>query len=231
VQVGGAHFEANQVSMKREASGSESSVLLEVFEILPEPLREFLRAGKKEFRTERDDWIVDVEIPPGYLQKSLPAGSALIANNGVGDHLFLVPDPTNHAVLAHMVRVFWHERHRFEVIAEAISSLTNPPAPTVTKRPPVLYHDRIITVKLGDEVTARNFFLRRPGRVVYVPGISKKNRDMEFNGLCWVNIRFASGSRIGTLVDPKTSRLQKSVRFVRRSTGQIELMGPEERME
>jgi hypothetical protein len=198
---------------------------------LPEALQKFLAAGKRKIETDTDEWTVSVQSPPAYLARALPPGSVLIADNGVGDHLFLMPEPGKPARFNRNVHVYWHEGPEIEVLQDNLDALLNPPAPTITKRPPVLYADGQTQVLLGDEVTARSFFIRRPARVVYVPGISKKNRDMEFNGLCWVALKFAKGARIGTLVDPKTARLGKSVRFIKRSRESVEEMGPGDRFE
>ena len=54
---------------------------------------------------------------------------------------------------------------------------------------------------------------------------------MVHDGLCWVGVKFDSGAWQGRVVDPKTFRLQKSVRFVRRSAGAFQEMQPDERME
>ena len=54
---------------------------------------------------------------------------------------------------------------------------------------------------------------------------------MEHHGLCWVCLESASGGRVGTVVDPETSRLGKSVRFVKRSAEPFKEMSPDERFE
>jgi hypothetical protein len=50
--------------------------------------------------------------------------------------------------------------------------------------------------------------------VTYVPGISRKRTQHEYNGLKWVAIKFRNGE-LGPLVDPKTGKLRK-VRFLER---------------
>lgn len=73
------------------------------------------------------------------------------------------------------------------------------------------------SVELGDQVSARHWFRRRFGRVMYVPGVSKRVGSFEHNGLTWVGIAFADGTVIGSVVDPETRRLQQSVRFLGRA--------------
>jgi hypothetical protein len=62
----------------------------------------------------------------------------------------------------------------------------------------------------------RVFFRRRTGRVVYVPGISARNSNMEFNGLAWVGVRLENGDFISLVVDPQESYLRNKVTFLRR---------------
>ena len=194
-----------------------SEVAPERFSGLPEALRKFLSGTKRVIQADDGDWMVSVKEPPAYLVKWVPQGALLIANNGCGDHLFLVPGTSAPASFAPKVQVYWHEGPHIEVFAEDVAALIAPPPPAPTKRPPVLYHDGTTMVQVGDEVSARSLFLRREGRVVYVPGMSNKKRDMEFNGLCWVGIKFHDGTRTGVVVDPKSSRLRKSVRLLGRS--------------
>lgn len=81
----------------------------------------------------------------------------------------------------------------------------------------VRYHDGLTEVRLGDRIATRYFlFLKAEGRVVYVPGISPKNDEMEFNGLTWVGIRTTGAFMMGVVVNPDTYTLQKSVRFLGR---------------
>lgn len=213
-----------------EPRNDKSDVPVELWDVLPEPLREFLSNGKTQIATDNDDWTVSIQKPPGYFKKVLPPGSVLLANNGCGDQLFLVPGASVSVRLDSKVHVYWHEGPHVELLAEDLGKLLNPPPAAVTKRPPVLYHNRT-PVHLGDEVTARSFFIRRPGRVVYVPGISKRNRNMEHHGLGWVGITCANGLQIGTVVDPKTSCLKKSVRFVKRSAEPFREMTSDDRFE
>ena len=53
------------------------------------------------------------------------------------------------------------------------------------------------------------------GVVEYVPGISKRNPQHEYNGLKWVVVRFGSG-HISPVVDPTSGKLRK-VRFIGRA--------------
>jgi hypothetical protein len=72
--------------------------------------------------------------------------------------------------------------------------------------PAVTYH--------GTNVPVRGW---QAGRVRYVPGISPKNDELEFNGLTWVAIHDARGEQSGHVVLPGTGQLRSNVRFVRRA--------------
>ena len=80
----------------------------------------------------------------------------------------------------------------------------------------VTYKDRVTPVQLGDHVLTRVWFRRRKGRVVYVPGVSPLNTNMEYNGLCWVGIRLEDGSFVSTVVDPDDAYLRHKEVLVQR---------------
>lgn len=92
---------------------------------------------------------------------------------------------------------------------------------TTDERPIVTYHGTQVPVLLGDHVEFKLglFFWRgwQAGRVKYVPGISPKNEDLEFNGLSWVAIHDARGEQSGHVVLPQTGQLRRNVRFVSRA--------------
>jgi hypothetical protein len=82
-----------------------------------------------------------------------------------------------------------------------------------------LYGDGTTQVLPGDQVELRvwaHLFKKEQGSVNYVPGISKLNKGMEHGGLTWVGVRLPDGMVVGHLVDLKTKRLRKGVRFLRR---------------
>jgi len=218
----------------RDQPSERPKVPQEILTTLPVALQTFVSKGGRIIETEDEDWEVEIAKPPPYLANSLPAGSVLIAGNGCGDNIFLTPSADDPMQLAARVYVFWHEGPEIAVFAEDISALVASPPSAVTKRPPVFYYDGQTEVQLGDEVSARtflSFFRRKPGRVVCVPGISKKNRDMEHHGLCWVALTLVNGIRMGTIVNPETSRLQKGIHFVKRSSEPFEAMESHERFE
>lgn len=83
----------------------------------------------------------------------------------------------------------------------------------------VHYADGITAVMPGDFVEMRvwaKLFKKEKASVVYVPGISKIHRDMEFGGLMWVGIKFKDGTVVGVLVNPETRRLKKAIKFLQR---------------
>src|SRR5688572_22149824 len=89
---------------------------------------------------------------------------------------------------------------------------TSPRAGSVT------YADGTTAVLPGDRVSVRFFLRRRPGEVIYVPGISPRRADYDHHGLTWVGVSLPKGWAIGTIVLPETQRLQKGVRFLGRGT-------------
>ena len=196
-------------------------------ENLPNTLKDFIDNGHSVFCGDDGDWDVKIiSVADTPYKKDIPSDALIIANNGCGDCLFIRkinPDQTSYEP---EVYVYWHEEQRYEVYSDNIKNLTNPEPAKPSKHKTIFYFGGTIEVQLGDEVSARDFLFRRNGRIAYLPGVSKKNSNMEHGGLSWVGIRFQRGTFIGTIVDPETFQLKKSVRFFQRSSENIKELGP-----
>jgi hypothetical protein len=95
-------------------------------------------------------------------------------------------------------------------------------------RPVVTYSDKQTTVQLGDHVETRVWWRKKKGRVVYVPGVSPKNPEMERDGLTWVGIRLEEGGFVSTVVDPTGHFLVKKERLLRRDPEGVAELNPDE---
>lgn len=197
---------------------------------IPEPLLRFLAEGGTTFRCDDGDWEVKIEQPaPDFLQRALPPSSLIIANNGCGDFLFVVCHYWHNSEpgsLRNPVFVYWHDEAEIREFKDDLSLLTNPPDPEPSKHAAVFYADGATQVMLGDHVSARDLLFRKTGRIVYIPGVSKRNREFEHGGLAWVGIRFEGGSITGALVDPESNKLKSGVRFHSRGTSAVSEIGP-----
>ena len=199
---------------------------------LPNSLKAFIEKGHTVFRSEDGDWIVKIEIPAKTpYNKSIPLNSLIIANNGCGDCLFIRQNALEQNTGSPTVFVYWHDEPRYEIYSDNINKLTNPEPPKPSIYKTIFYHGGTVEVQLGDEVSACDFLFRKNGRIYYLPGVSKKNRNMEYSGLLWVGIRFQKGTFIGSIVDPETFQLKKSVRFLQRSQENIKELSPDEDFE
>jgi hypothetical protein len=94
----------------------------------------------------------------------------------------------------------------------------------------ICYSDRSTPVMLGDVVEKVIFFRRRQGRVVYVPGVSPLNKELDYDGLQSVGIKIDEGPFVATLVDPVGKFLQKKIRFIRRDASEIHKVQPNDRL-
>ena len=93
----------------------------------------------------------------------------------------------------------------------------------------VTYSDRVTPVQLGDHVETRVWWRKRLGRVVYVPGISPKNAEMEHDGLTWVGIRLDGGEGfVSTVVDPEGRFLVKKEKLLKRDLEGFTPLEPDE---
>jgi hypothetical protein len=196
---------------------------------LPTTLKIFIENGNSIFRCDDGDWNVKIEpAVDSHLKKDLPANALIIANNGCGDHLFMCMTDSSPISFRPEVFVYWHEEHRSELYTDNIYNLTNPAPAKPSEYKPIYYYGGTIEVQLGDEVSARDFLLRKNGRIAYLPGVSKRNRNMEYDGLSWVGIRFSGGTFSGSIVDPVSFQLKKSILFLRRSPEPVNELGPDE---
>ncbi|MEN6319553.1 MAG: hypothetical protein ABFD82_12450 [Syntrophaceae bacterium] len=199
---------------------------------IPITLKIFIENGNSIFRRDDGDWNVKIEpAADSHLKKDIPANALIIAHNGCGDYLFICMTDSAPKSFGTGVFVYWHEEHRYELYADNIHDLTNPAPAKPSEYKPIYYYGGTLEVQLGDEVSARDFLLRKNGRIVYLPGVSKKNRNMEYGGLSWVGIRFQKGTFSGTIVDSATFQLKKSVRFLRRSSEPVKELEPDEEFE
>jgi hypothetical protein len=92
----------------------------------------------------------------------------------------------------------------------------------------ITYSDRVTPVQLGDHVETRVWWRKRRGRVVYVPGISAVNHEMERDGLTWVGIRLDEGSFVSTVVDPDGRFLRKNEKLLARDSKAFAELKPDE---
>jgi hypothetical protein len=92
------------------------------------------------------------------------------------------------------------------------------------------YHNTEIDVALGDRVIYRHlFFGKSNGVVAYLPGVSKTNGWIEFNGgQQWV-IKLENGSGVIMLYYPELEFAHARVRFIARGVND-HAIGPNERI-
>ena len=83
----------------------------------------------------------------------------------------------------------------------------------------IVYSGGVNPVQLGDRVRVRLFlFIRKTGRIAYLPGVSPLHREMEHDGIRNVGITFDDGGAGGFFFDLDTMILSKAVTFLRRDS-------------
>jgi len=185
---------------------------------LPESLLNAQKAGIEYFMGEECEWKLELKGSVKQIEELVGCPVCAFANNGFGDHLFLKKRPDGGG-FEQDVYEFFHEGPEIERIAEGLETLLGlkERRPSADSYPAAVYETGEL-VQLGDKVKVKvwaEFWKGWQGGVVeYVPGISKKKPQHEYNGLKWVEIKFRNG-QLGPLVDPKSGKLRK-VRFVGR---------------
>ncbi len=195
---------------------------------LPEMLEKFINDGGNIIKSDDGDWRLTIEPPPEELKTLFPEDALVFAANEAGDFLFIRRSASGQQAYGEEVSVFWHDEKRCEVYSEQLPALLQQIEPAASSREKIYYHGGQTEVKLGDEVSARDLILRKNGRVAYVPGVSKRNRELERSGMAWIGIRFSKDIIGGAWVEPETSWVKKSVRFIRRSDEPFNEIGPNE---
>ena len=83
---------------------------------------------------------------------------------------------------------------------------------------PIRYSDGT-QVQMGDCVETRIFlFMKRTGRVVYLPGLSQPHPKMEHDGVRRVGVKFDDGGFGGFWIEPSTSVVIKTIKFINRNS-------------
>jgi hypothetical protein len=174
-----------------------------------DPLRQ--RKSRRLEGPNGEEWRLEIEagMPP-WLARCFPPDALVFANNGYGDHLFLVPDSS-------AVMVFWHEGHEtagYCPIDELLPNKKRPPS----QHGPIGYFDTEQQVMIGDRVFIRYWlFFSGHGTVTYVPGFSPLKRELERDGLAWVRTKLDNGNLVDTIVIDGV--LKKGTRLVAAATG------------
>src|SRR6266511_3541512 len=136
------------MSMRAEAAPDR-----ELLDLLPEAARKLALGTRKTIETEHGEWKVEIERPPNEIERYLPPGAIVVANNGYGDFLFLQPTSDTAKQLSVVTHVYWHEGPEIEIVSSDIALLANPPeSPSGASQP--RYSDGS-AVLLGDQVELR----------------------------------------------------------------------------
>jgi hypothetical protein len=74
------------------------------------------------------------------------------------------------------------------------------------------------------------FFQKRFGRIIYIPGISRRHKSMHQGGLDYIGIQTENGGPfIATVIDPESRFLRKKIKFIQRDSEKIIPLDPKKR--
>ncbi len=92
----------------------------------------------------------------------------------------------------------------------------------MTAKSCLFYYNSTVEVCLGDEVRIRRW-LRRPERgvVCYIPGLSPRHEEMEYDDVRLWAIRCDNGNCYPILYDPDRFQPPRRIEFVARGTGPL----------
>lgn len=124
--------------------------------------------------------------------------------------------------LSHIARVngweseFEHARDDFFTAFDALNRIR--------------YFQSETPVELGDRVRLRHLFSKKSGRVVYLPGVSQPNSEIDFGGLFRLGVSIEDGTFTAYHVDPDSLAVVKSVEFEGRDSEGIPEMPSDEEL-
>lgn len=187
---------------------------------LPKPIRDAIES-KKEFFWGEDgaEWKLEIESDTSFVEKIVGYRVLIFANNGYGDYLFLRKQ--DDTIKDESVFVFYHETQEIGDRKESLRILLG----LETREPSKDTYPRAVyesgqPVHLGDKIQFKAwlFFWKgwMDGTVEYVPVISPRKPQHEYNGLKWLSIR-GKQMIVEPLVDPITG-IAKRIRLVKRAT-------------
>ena len=89
------------------------------------------------------------------------------------------------------------------------------------------YQGTNIQIELGDEIIYRNIFGRKlKGTVCYLPGVSPKHAEMEYDNIALWAIRLANGTMFSWIYMPSELKVSKRITFVSRNLGSTDILQP-----
>lgn len=187
---------------------------------LPKPIQDAIES-KQEFFCGEDgaEWKLKIEPDASSVEKVAGCRVLIFANNGYGDYLFLRKQ--NDSINDDKVLIFYHETQEIGDWKESLRILLGLETrePSKDSYPRAVYESGE-PVNLGDKVhfKAWLFFWKgwMEGTVEYVPGISPRKPQHEYNGLKWLSIK-GKQMIVGPVVDPKTG-VVKRIRLVERDS-------------
>lgn len=84
------------------------------------------------------------------------------------------------------------------------------------------YSDKETEVQIGDHVQVSwLYFIRKTGRVVYVPGQSRRNERFIGQGFEQVGVDVPNGPLVSAIINPDSNSLGKNVRFIKRDSSPV----------
>ena len=173
----------------------------------PKLILEAQKKGIEYFMSDDCEWKLDVTGQNKYVEETVGHHVLTFADNGYGDYLFLkVGDDA--------VYEFCHEGPEVVVLNEPLSTLLGLEERLPSKGPMPRYVDGQ-EVQLGDLVQIRRWWKKHDGEIVYVPGISRRQPELEHGGIGMIRVRCTDFELIMT-VDPSTNVICGKIALVRR---------------
>lgn len=206
------------IQCKRESagwSGRQMNKVVSRFTSMHPTIQRAIDAGITTFVTEDGEWDLHLESYP--LVDSSFGGEVLIfANNGGGDYLFIPAQDVT--IETPRIYTYWHEGPEVTQLEERLPEVLG-----LHERPPsntaIPTYATGEQMALGDNIEYKSFFCWKTATISYVPGISKRDPALEYDGSRQALLRKANGGDYTLTIDNETNSVIGKIRFISRADG------------
>lgn len=170
---------------------------------LPNSLQKAIDQGIEFFMGEEYEWKLKIEGRDDCIEKLVGCQINVFANNGFGDNLFLKINNAEDGY-ENQIYEFFHEGPEINEIEEGFDILLGLKDRSVSKIEIPKYSTGE-QLMLGDKIQYKSFFLKKEATITYVPGISKRDPELESEGIVMSLMKKSNGDSYTLTIDPKTN--------------------------
>ena len=146
-------------------------------------------------------WRIKIESSE-VISEIIHEEATVFANNGMGDYLFVKQNDIKGG--SPCVFEYWHDDPQVITSEDSFTIIVGFENRRASDSPVPKYATGE-SMSIGDIIEYKSFFRKKKGEVTYVPGISKKDPNLEFDGISMALFRKENGDQSTLTIDPDTN--------------------------